>query len=273
MTRQWADEVTAFTRAFAGAAIFGIPLVFTVEMWWIGKTLQLTHLLLAMVVGLLANLALAHVAGFRKDHSFIMTLDQAIDAMAVGILSALALLVAINQVRFTDGLQHGLGIVLLVSLPLGLGASVARYVFSGRQGDDDQLEGDLSTWQGVWADAVGAAIGGVFIAISIAPTDEVKMISAGLQWWHLFMIVALSLFLSYLIVFASGFDEAAPTGPLQHPLTETLLAYMISLAVSLMLLLLFNRVATDDPVQEILRQSIVLALPATIGGAAGRLVI
>lgn len=275
MTKQWSDELTAFNRAFAGAAIFGIPLVFTMEMWWIGKTLSLTQLMIAMAVGLLANLGLAYVAGFRADHSLAMAVDQAVDATAVGLVGAAALLITLNQLRITDGFEHGTGMVMLLSIPLSLGASVARQVFRNRGSKSLNGESDskLSAWQGVLSDVGATVIGGIFIGISIAPTDEVVMIAAGMTQPHLFAMILVSLLLSYLIVFASGFDESSPPGPFQHPIVETMLAYTISLIVAFAMLLMLDRMTLDDPLTEIIRQTVVFALPVTIGGAGGRLVI
>lgn len=275
MSRQWADEGAAFSRAFAGAAVFGIPLVFTMEMWWIGKSLALSHLFIIFVVGFVANFALDYVAGFRDEHSVRIAFDEAIDSMAVGIVLSAVLLLGMNQLRHTDGPEQGVGMVILLSLPLSLGASVAREVFEGRTSTagEDRDPNTLSMWQGLLSDIAGAIIGGVFIGLSIAPTDEVEMVAAGLRWWHLYILIGLSLLLSYIIVFASGFDEASPPGVFQHPLSETMMTYVISLVVALLLLVLFERITLDDPLNEIIRQTVVLAVPASIGGAGGRLVI
>lgn len=277
MSREWAEEVSAFTRAFAGAAVFGIPLVFTMEMWWIGKSLSLNYLLVAVGIGFVTNFGLARVSGFRDEHSLIKSIDQAIDALAVGVISATVLLFTINQLRSTDGIEQGVGTIILLSIPLSLGASIARQVFAGRTsqgGEDDEDEDDgLTVWQGLASDVGATIIGGVFIGMTIAPTDEVKMIAAGLTRWHLFAVILLSLLLSYIIVFASDFDEKSPPGPFQHPASETMLAYVLSLLVALGMLLLLERVTLDDPLNDIVTQTVVLALPATIGGAGGRLVI
>lgn len=277
MSREWAEEVSAFTRAFAGAAVFGIPLVFTMEMWWIGKSLSLNYLLVAVGIGFVTNFGLARVSGFRDEHSLIKSIDQAIDALAVGVVSATVLLFTINQLRSTDGIEQGVGTIILLSIPLSLGASIARQVFAGRTsqgGEDDEDEDDgLTVWQGLASDVGATIIGGVFIGMTIAPTDEVKMIAAGLTRWHLFAVILLSLLLSYIIVFASDFDEKSPPGPFQHPASETMLAYVLSLLVALGMLLLLERVTLDDPLNDIVTQTVVLALPATIGGAGGRLVI
>ena len=273
MTRQWADEASAFTRAFAGAAVFGIPLVFTMEMWWIGKTLSFIDLSVIIALAFFTNFGLACVAGFRNDTSVSISIDESIDAIAVGIVTATILLFSMNQLRLSDGINQGLGTIILLALPLSLGASVARQVFSGREGRNGDDTSDLSTWQGVLADVGATAIGGVFIGMSIAPTEEVEMIAAGLAPWHIFMLIGISLLLSYIIVFASGFDEASPPGPFQHPLSETMLSYVIALFIAFGMLVLFNRISLDDPFNEIVRQTVVLAVPASIGGAGGRLVV
>ena len=267
-----------FTRAFAGAAVFGIPLVFTMEMWWIGKSLSFSYLIVALIIGFVTNLGLSRVSGFRDQHSLIMSLDQAIDALAVGVVSAAILLLTINQLRSSDGFEQGIGTIILLSIPLSLGASIAREVFAGRtrQGEEEDNSDDedgLSVWQGLASDVGATIIGGVFIGMTIAPTDEIKMIAAGLTRGHLFAVILLSLLLSYIIVFASDFDEKAPPGPFQHPISETMLAYVLSLLVSFGMLLLLERVTLDDPLNDIVYQTVVLALPATIGGAGGRLVI
>ena len=274
MTEQWDNERLAFTRAFAGAAVFGIPLVYTMEMWWIGKSLPITHLLAVFALGLLANFGLAHVAGFRKESSLLMSFDQAVDALAVGILLAAFLLFGMNQLRPTDGLVQGVGTVILLALPLSLGASAAREVFEGRVTDEEKNgHVHLPVWKRMVAHIGATAIGGVFIGLSIAPTDEVTMVTAGITRWHLFLIIGLSLLLSYLIVFASGFARHQPPGPLHHAISETVFSYAISLVVAILLLIMLERVRPGDPLAEMVRQTIVLALPVSIGGAAGRLVI
>ncbi|MCW2973202.1 MAG: putative integral rane protein, partial [Thermoleophilia bacterium] len=51
------------------------------------------------------------------------------------------------------------------------------------------------------------------------------------------------------------------------------LAYFVALVVSAALLIAFGQVGTDQPLLASLTQVIVLAIPASIGGAAGRLVV
>ena len=102
------------------------------------------------------------------------------------------------------------------------------------------------------------------------------MLAAGLTYWHQLAVIALSLGLTYLIVFVSGFDprRSHREEPNRHgPLSETGIAYVVSLVVALVALRLLNQSGFEAPLHSLLEQMLVLGLPSAIGGAAGRLVI
>jgi len=117
-------------------------------------------------------------------------------------------------------------------------------------------------------------IGAIVIAFSIAPTEEIAIIAAGMPPWWLLVVMGASLVISYIIVFASGFTDRAERtqrGLLLSPITETLLAYIVVLAASTLMLVFFQQLSSNDPWQEWLGNVIVLGLPASVGGAAGRI--
>ena len=62
-------------------------------------------------------------------------------------------------------------------------------------------------------------------------------------------------------------------GILQHPITETAVAYLIALVASAAMLVFFGNVQPGDPWALVLTHVVLLGLPAAIGGAAGRLAI
>jgi putative integral membrane protein (TIGR02587 family) len=207
-----------FVRAFAGAYIFGIPLLFTMEMWWIGQYSERWKLLLFLVVALIANLGLTRVAGFKRQTTFRTTVNQAIDAVAVGLVAAIVMLLVLNRIQLDGPLDRAAGLVLVQAVPLSIGASVTNEVF-GRWGERNRNGNgggvQLGPWQGLFSDIGATIIGGVFIGFSIAPTEEVPMLAAGLQYRHLVALIVFSLVISYGIVFASGFDMPQPDGPFQ----------------------------------------------------------
>lgn len=270
------QELDDYVRAFSGAYIFGIPLLFTMEMWWIGEYVDQWKLLVFVGLALIANLGLTHVAGFKRESTFRTTIDEAIDAVVVGVVAAIVMLLILNQIGPGDSLESTIGKIVVQAVPLSIGASVANQVFGTRgekhrQGEED--DPPLNPLQALFSDIGATIIGGIFIGFSIAPTDEVPMLASAIDYSHLIALVVFSLLLSYSIVFASGFDEPAPEGLFQRPFTETMLAYVVSLLVSIVMLSLFNQITLDDPLLSIIEQTLVLGVPMTVGGAAGRLVI
>src|SRR5699024_7094048 len=155
---------------FAGAYIFGVPLLFTMEMWWIGGYISPTRLMVFLGTALVANFGLTYVAGFKRQSTFVTTLDQAADAVAVGLVAGLVMLGLLNQIRLDDSLQSIVGKIVIQAIPLSIGASVANQVF-GTDGDKDRQgdDGDaaLSPAKALLSDIGATVIGGVFIGFSI----------------------------------------------------------------------------------------------------------
>jgi putative integral membrane protein (TIGR02587 family) len=281
----WRDEFRDLLRAASGGFIFAVPLMYTMEMWEIGVTAELWKLLLFVGVAFAINLGLAHShkGGFKADTNWFATIEQAVDALAVGLLGGALVLLVLNQIGPGDSAEGMLGRVLVQAVPLSIGAAVAAAIFGprgdrSREGDDEDGEDKdkgPTAWQAFLSDVGATCLGAIFLAFSIAPTDEVSVLAVDLSPRHQIAVIFLSLLLSYMIVFVSGFSSTSgkQPGPFQLPITETALAYTLSLLISLGALVLFDRVNFSDPPAHILTLVIVLGLPATVGGAAGRLVV
>ena len=125
------------------------------------------------------------------------------------------------------------------------------------------------------ADLGASLIGAVFIALSIAPTDEVPMVTSSRSSGWLIVIVAASLLIAYSIVFVAGFAgqsrRNAQQGLLQHPRDRNGGVVRHRLVRLVRDVGSFSGQMLQGGVT--LAQVIVLGLPAAIGGAAGRLAI
>ena len=277
----WGKELQDVLRAVSGGFIVATPLLYTMEMWWIGTTAELWKLMLFLGVAALVSLGLARSrsGGFKEESSRFASLEQAIDGVAVGLVGAVIVLTVLNRIQLGDPLGSVLGKVIAQAVPICIGVAVANAIFGphgerSREGDD--VSGaSQSAGQAFIADFGATLIGALFLSFSIAPTDEIPMLAAELDYAHALALIALSLLLTYIIVFASGFGtgQHEQQGPFQSPLTETVLAYVLSLLVALAALFLFDRIEWGDPLGEIVAMVLVLGLPAAIGGAAGRLVV
>src|SRR5829696_5433985 len=277
----WGNELQGILRAISGGFIFATPLLYTMEMWWIGTTAELWKLLLFLGVAALIIFALARSrsGGFKEETSRFASLEQAVDGVAIGLVGAVIVLTVLNRIELGDPLGSVLGKVIVQAVPLSIGAAVANAIF-GPHGErsraGEESDGETQSPRAAFAADFGATIiGAIFIAFSIAPTDEVPTLAAGLDYPHALALIALSLLLTWIIVFVSGFGtgQHEQQGPFQSPLTETVLAYLLSLLVALVSLALFDRFEWGDPLGEMVTMVLVLGLPAAVGGAAGRLVV
>jgi putative integral membrane protein (TIGR02587 family) len=277
----WGQELQDVLRAISGGFIFATPLLYTMEMWWVGTTAELWKLMLFLGVAALISLGLARSrsGGFKEETSRFASLEQAVDGVAIGLVGAVIVLAVLNRIQLGDPLGSVLGKVIAQAVPLSIGAAVANAIFGPhgeRSREGDEVSGESqSAGQAFIADFGATLIGAVFRSFSIAPTDEVPLLAAELDYAHALALIALSLMLTYVIVFASGFGtgQHEQQGPFQSPLTETVLAYVLSLLVALAALFLFDRIEWGNPLGEIVAMVLVLGLPAAVGGAAGRLVV
>ena len=288
----WRTELTEVVRALSGGLLFGVPLLFTMEVWWTGSHTTALQMLFVLAMLFVPLLVLNSTEGFRtsRDVRLRDAAADSIESMAIGILAAAAILVLLREVTVEAPLGIALGKVLYEAVPFCLGIGVARhFLHGGRDGSDDDGTGsedgsprgdevgapEATALHADLADLGATTIGATFVALSIAPTDEVPMIASTMApAWQL-VVIAASLVISYAIVFVAGFAgqerRHGQEGPLQHPLTETIVCYLVALVVAAFLLWLFQR--GQWPAADLLTRVIVLGLPAAVGGAAGRLAL
>jgi putative integral membrane protein (TIGR02587 family) len=276
----WRREAEGLTRAFAGAFLFGIPLLMTMEMWRIGAFVGAERLLGALGLALLVNLGLAHISGFKDEaHTVLTDLEEAVEALAVGAVASAIVLLLLNQIAPGDPLRPTVGRVVLQTVPLSIGASLANAVLfqPGTSREGPQEMPAVDPWRATIGDFGATAIGAAFISFNIAPTEEVPTLAIEMSDAHVAAAVLFSLVVTYAIVFESSFgrhhERRRHPGLFQRPLTETTAAYLVSLLVAFVSLAIFERVGAGQPLSHAVAQTVVLGIPASIGGAAGRLVV
>jgi putative integral membrane protein (TIGR02587 family) len=277
-------------RGASGGFLFGIPLLYTMEVWWIGSQTSPSLMLVILAITFVVVLLLNHTEGFRKIQSkrFFDTVMDSFEALAIGIVSATCILFTLGEITQETPLNEALGKLILESVPFSLGAALAgaflsgdRWSSSNNQDSDQQgnrnNQGKESNFNATLADIGGTLIGAMIIAFNIAPTDEIPMLDAAIAPPRLLAIIAVSLLISYGIVFQAGFttqkQRRQQKGIFQRPLSETVMSYLVSLFASAFMLFFFHRLSLDDPWTLWMSRTLILGLPATIGGAAGRLAI
>lgn len=272
----WSSELDGYVRALAGAFLFGIPLLMTLEMWKIGSHLDPQPLLAFLGFALLANLGLVHVAGFRREgRTPWADVEEAVEAVAVGAVASLVVLWVLNRIGPDQPLDATIGMIVVQTVPLSIGASVANLVFAG--GGDVEGIPQRGPWREALLDVGGTVVGAIFIGFSIAPTEEISILAAELTLPHTMALVLFSIGLAYVIVFEARFGlqqrRHRQEGLFQSPLSETALSYLLALGVAAAALAVFGQFGAGEPLDARIRETLVLGLPASVGGAAGRLVV
>jgi putative integral membrane protein (TIGR02587 family) len=289
-SHSWSNQLNDMIRGASGGFLFGIPLLYTMEVWWIGSQTSPSLMLVILAITFVVVLLLNHTEGFRKIQSkqFFDTVMDSFEALAIGIVSATCILFTLGEITQETPLNEALGKLILESVPFSLGAALAgaflsgdRWSSSNNQDSDQQgnrnNQGKESNFNATLADIGGTLIGAMIIAFNIAPTDEIPMLDAAIAPPRLLAIIAVSLLISYGIVFQAGFttqkQRRQQKGIFQRPLSETVMSYLVSLFASAFMLFFFHRLSLDDPWTLWMSRTLILGLPATIGGAAGRLAI
>lgn len=279
----WATEWVDLVRATSGGLLFGIPLMFTMEVWWIGSTTESGRMVAVLALTFIVVVLLNHTSGFRstKDVRLADAAMDGVEAVALGVVSVLVLLFALQEITIHTPLQELLGKTIYEAMPFGIGIAVAHHFLrEGRSSGDDHASASAKADDGLGAtlaDVGATVIGAVFVALNIAPTDEVPMLAAKLGPASLVGLVAISLVVSFCIVFVAGFSNEdqrhAQQGILQHPVTETVACYLVALVCSAAMLWFFQQLEVTSPWGATVSEIVVLGLPASVGGAAGRLAV
>lgn len=289
MSRQRAQDRRSFgesgqnlIRAVGAGLLIGLPVLFTQEIWARGFVLHPLKILLLLAVAFIVVVGYNAASGFRAGSSRLETLVDSIEAMGLGILVSLVMLVLFGRIDAEMSIREIAGKVSLEAIPVAFGASLARSQLAAPE-DEDEEEGQEETGDQATKGQVSptqrlfvAAGGALLFALNIAPTDEVVMLGTGAPWPLLVVVMAVSLVITLGLVFYADFrggrDPHPGDSPMDHPISETVAAYAISLGVALALLWSFHRTEGVGPA-AILGMVVMLGVAASLGAAVGRLLL
>ncbi len=265
-------------RAAGGGLLIGLPLLFTMEMWWHSFLLPSWKIIVLIGVAFVVVIGYSALSGFRRDRTWRELLIDSVETMGIAAVVSTAALLLLGRIGIETGLRDAIGKVALEMIPVAFGVSLAATQLASA--DDDPEEQGSAVGDGAGVGAFGrlfiAAGAALLFALNIAPTEEPMILGIEADWWALLLVIPASMAMTFAIVFYADFRGGRSLdvgdGPLDHPLTETIVAYTISLLVSLLLLWAFGRTDGVSP-PAIAGQTILLAVVASFGAAAGRLLL
>lgn len=262
--------IVGVARAFGGAILFSLPLVMTMEMWSLGFYMDRFRLALLLLVLIPLLIRLSYHAGFEPTFDWKNDVLDAFVALAVGFISGATLLVAVGILTTDVSLPAAVGMVSLQAVPASVGAMLAQAQFG--KTEDEKQDKPTTYWDELFLMAAGA----LFLALNVAPTEEMILIGYKLTEWQAIALLGLSLVLMHAFVYAVEFrgESEIPAGTPQYSvfLRFTVVGYSVAFIVSAYVLWTFGR--TDGlSLAEFMIVCIVLSFPASIGSAAARLIL
>lgn len=272
------EYARGMARACAGALIFGFPIMMTMEMWWLGFYADPLRLALFLALGLPTLVGLSYYAGFRDTFCWQDDVLDALSAYAVGFVMSAALLALFAVIKPEMATREWVGMTAIQALPAAIGALLARSQMNGANpGDEDgDAEGSERRRSGYVSQLFLMAVGALFLAFSVAPTEEMILIGYQMSNWHAIALIVASLCLLHAFVYTLGFrgqEEGHVSGSgLRTFLHFTVAGYAIALLLSLYILWTFGRTDGVHP-SELVKIVIVLGFPASLGAAAARLLV
>jgi len=259
-------------RAFGGAIIFSLPILMTMEMWWLGFSIESFRLALLLLLTIPLLIGLSHYMGFEETFGF---LDDAVDAfvaLAVGFIAGAAALALFSVIEFGMSAYEIIGKISIQAVPGSIGAMFAQ---SELGGGEEKQEGK-KRHAGYAGELFIMAAGALFLAFNVAPTEEMVLIGQMMTAWHSIALVLASLVVMHAFVYALEF-QGTPSIPPDTPLWSvfvrfTLVGYAVALVISFYILWTFGR--TDGlAFLQLISLLIVLGFPAAVGAAAARLIL
>jgi putative integral membrane protein (TIGR02587 family) len=259
-------------RAFGGAVFFSLPLLMTMEMWWLGFYLDRVNLAIFMIVMVPVLVALDHYSGFEETANWREDAVDGMIAYGVGLTASFVILLLFGIVELGQPLREVMGKVAIQSVPASFGAVLANSQLAGGADGPELRRRERA---GYGAEVFFMAVGAVFLAFNVAPTEEMILISFVMTPWHALALVVASLGMMHGFVYASAFRGAPSThgsSAWSVFLRFTVVGYAVALLVSAYVLWTFGRLQ-GGPFTSYLGMTLVLGLPASLGAAAARLIL
>ena len=266
--RQYA---VALGRAFAGALVFCLPLLLTMEMWWLGFYLEPWRLIQLTLANIVILYGLSKVAGFEESHNWVDDVLDAFAAYFIAAVTAAAILWLIGAIRPAMTVGEMAGMIAIQAVPASFGAMIGAKLL----GEGDEIE-QSERWRETYAGQLFLFLAGaLFLSFTAAPTEEIILIAFQMEPLQSLLLVAFSMLLLHAILYVVHFHGQERRFQSSHArafLTQTLPGYAIAMVATVYILWSFGRLdglSGDNAAAAVA----VLAFPASIGAGIARIVV
>jgi putative integral membrane protein (TIGR02587 family) len=276
--RPVSESLKEYARGITGGLLFSLPLLYTMEVWWTGFSVQYMHLLIYLTVTFLLLMGYNKYAGMHEGATLKDILIDSVEEIGIGFVLALLALWMLGQINFSMGLQEIMGKTIVETMSVAIGVSVGTAQLGSQVAEDEQNSRSSlrdATEGSTLARSVLAFCGSILIAGNVAPTEEVPMIAFETTPFRLVAMVVITLLLGAVILFFSNFKggrKLDANNIVVNIIAETALTYVIAVISSTFMLWFFGRFEQVS-FDAALCQVVVLSFPGMLGASAGRLLI
>jgi putative integral membrane protein (TIGR02587 family) len=259
-------------RAFGGALIFSLPILMTMEMWWLGFSIHTLKLALLLLLTIPLLIGLSHYMGFEETFGLKDDALDAFVALAVGFVAGATTLSLFSVIEAGMSAHEIIGKMSIQAVPGSIGAMFAQ----SELGSDPQKQEEKKRHAGYGGEIFIMAAGALFLAFNVAPTEEMMLIAHQMSTWHSIALALVSILIMHAFVYTLEFQGTASI-PRGTPfwsvfLRYTIVGYAVALLMSAYMLWTFGR-TEGLAFQQTISILIVLGFPAAVGAAAARLIL
>ena len=240
------------------------------EMWFLGSGISEIRLALFLFLSIPLLIGLSHYIGFEDTLSLKDDTLDAFVAYAVAFVASSVVLVLFAVIESGMSIDEMVGKVAIQAVPGSIGAMLAQSQFGRKKKKNPDRRKRYGH------ELFIMAIGALFLALNVAPTEEMLLIAQKMSDWHALVLALVTLLTMHAFVYSLEFSGAAPI-PEGTPfwsvfLRFTMAGYATALIISLYVLWTFGR-ADGLSLHQLVTTVIVLGFPAAVGASAARLIL
>lgn len=256
-------------RALGGAILFTLPLMLTMEIWWLGYRIEPWRLLCILLVSFPVFIKISTVIGFTESRKLLDNVVDVFVAYAFGFLISTLAISLFGVSDPDDSFTVKVMTATLIAIPASLGALLGRSELGSGEHDNkrEQSRSDIM--------AV-LAVGSLYLGFNIAATDEVIQISHQMTVWQLLILFILTVVIMHVFsgccTQTPNLQDATAREVILGQLSYTGMAVLVAFSITLFLLWGFGQ--TDgQSLFGIVSSVVIVLLPAGVGAAAADYII
>ncbi|HET8803961.1 MAG TPA: TIGR02587 family membrane protein [Aequorivita sp.] len=269
-----------YGRGITGGLLFSLPMLYTMELWWVGFIANPLQLIVYFIVGMFLLMVYNHYVGIRREHSFLEGIEESIEEMGMAIVLSAFILWITGRLAPNMSVGEISGKIIVEAITVAIGISVGKsQLGSNSEGKKDNVEerkSNHSANPNILRSVNIALCGAILIASNVAPTEEILVIAVEAKVFKLLLIVLLSIAIGgsvlYYINFTGAKEILLQPNNFREAVAGTFIMYAVALSASAFMLWFFGRF-DNVSLYAIVAQIVVLGFPAALGASAGRLLI